>query len=191
MIKQRSRDDNNLEYCNNVAPAACEETSSTASHAYHLLDGDDELDECYCTVYNRTDEITNDNQTISCYKRKLWDFIGDCRYSLYVGKEHTFSHEIVKREKRYSLHYTVLSRAAAQYSIEAESLYSVNPSEIEETMPVSYILNKSIPYEQQCEALASSGKVHRYSVNTQTGLCLLVYYVEDAAAQRLREETQS
>jgi hypothetical protein len=185
LLTRRSIQENNIEYCNAAARRMCE----TGGHAYELRDSS--ADQCMCKdPINNTETPVNTN-TFTCFDKRLWDFIGQCEYTLYIGKRHIFDIQNLQRTKDYTLHLTALHRAAAQYSVEAEALWDVNPTGVIESTPVTHVLNRTLPYKEQCEALASAEpEVQRFSVNTETGLCLLVYYVEDIQEQRLRQETQ-
>ena len=184
LLTRRSPAENNLEYCNRVAMRSCVD-----GHSYHL---NDELDQCRChRSINATELPVSQEGTLSCFPRRLWSFAGDCKYTKFIGKRYHFDIKNVARDKSYTLHLTSSSRAAAQYSMDAEDVWDVNPNDIIESMPLTYRTRLHITLHEQCEAMASAElMVQRFSVNTETNECMLVYFAEDEVEQRLREETQ-
>jgi hypothetical protein len=186
LLTRRSVKENNLEYCNAVARRSC----TQLGHSYELSDN---IDACRCHApINETELPVENAQTLTCFTRRLWKATGDCEYTKFIGKRHQFGIQNIQREKAYSLHLTSsTNRASAQYSEEAEAIWDTNPYDIVESMPLSHRINLTLDFETQCEAMASAeAKVHRYSVNSITGECVLVYYIDDTEQQSFQDDTQ-
>ena len=172
LIERQAVESNNLEFCKAIASRQC-----TGGVRYEPLEA--AYDDCRCLGQVTKEQLPqNDTEKLSCFPRRQWVDKGACQFTKFVGKTFSFHGEGLEKDIHYPLHLTETSRASSQY-------------ELDSSTPLVYRLKETLPYKEQCEALASAeADVHRFSVNEETGECKLVYYESDADQQQFQEQTQ-